>query len=71
MNLEPGGRGPRTLTVSNYATTIAGANVWNRASWKDFNSSAVIPRQQGGDVVMVEINTNGMTSGMLYIDDFV
>lgn len=65
------GRDTRTLTNSQYAPAIAGTNEWRRVSWKDCNTSAVVPRQQGDDVVVVEINTLGMTSGALYIDDFV
>ena len=58
------GYGGATKTI-----TGGGANQWDRVSWKDTTIDNLITPRMNNTVFAIEIDTTGMTSGALYIDD--
>ena len=58
------GYGNATKTI-----TGGGANQWDRVSWKDTTVDNLITPRMNNTVFAIEIDTTGMTSGALYIDD--
>lgn len=54
---------PTTVTIT------GGTNEWRRVSWKDVETSPWPSSRQCCDVFTIEIDTSGITSGTLYLDD--
>lgn len=49
--------------------TCGGTNQFERVSWKDVHSDAIWSIRMAGPVFSIEIDTTGMSSGAIYLDD--
>lgn len=62
----------RGMVYSGTTVTINSASAtWVRRSWKDCNTSVwPSPRQNIGNIILIEINTASMSAGALYLSHF-